>query len=127
MLLLDSQIALWLVADSPRLGPAARARIEHAAIVYVSAASVWELTIKSMLGKLEIPLEFDTLLQDQGIAMLAIGAHHAAAIAQFPELLRHDPFDRLLVAQAKSERLDLLTADRVLLTSGYQFVVDATE
>ena len=84
-------------------------------MVYVSAATIWELTIKSMLGKLEVEPEFESLLVSQGITLLPITAQHAAGIAQFPELLRHDPLDRLLIAQAKLERLDLLTADRVLL------------
>jgi PIN domain nuclease of toxin-antitoxin system len=126
MLLLDSQVALWLVDDSPRLGIAARRRIENDDVVYVSAATIWELTIKSMLGKLEIEPEFESLLVGQGITLLPITAQHAAGISQFPELLRHDPFDRLLVAQARFERLDLLTADRLLLAGGYSFVLDAT-
>lgn len=126
MLLLDSQVALWLVDANPRLGVAARRRIENVDVVYVSAATIWELTIKSMLGKLDLLPDFESLLTDQGIALLPVTAQHAAAIAQFPELLRHDPFDRLLIAQAKLERLDLLTADKVLLAGGYEFVVDAT-
>ena len=126
MLLLDSQVALWLVDDNPRLGIAARRRIEHDDVVYVSAATIWELTIKSMLGTVAVEPEFESLLVDQGITHLPVTAQHAAGIAQFPELLRHDPFDRLLIAQAKLERLDLLTADRVLLAGGYDFVVDAS-
>lgn len=127
MLLLDSQVALWLVDDNPRLGPATRRRIENAAVVYVSAGTVWELTIKSMLGKLTLPDDFATLLVAQGITPLSITAEHAAGIEEFPELLRHDPFDRLLVSQAKLERLDLLTADKVILGQGYVFVVDAAK
>jgi PIN domain nuclease of toxin-antitoxin system len=126
MLLLDSQVALWLVDDNPRLGPIARRRIEDAPVVYVSAGTVWELTIKSMLGKLTLPDGFAGLLVDQGLASLPVTADHASGIAGFPELLRHDPFDRLLVAQARQERLDLLTADRVLLGLGHEFIVDAT-
>jgi PIN domain nuclease of toxin-antitoxin system len=126
MLLLDSQVALWLVDDNPRLGIGARRRIENDDVVYVSAATIWELTTKSMLGKLDIGPEFESLLVGQGITLLPITAQHAAGIAKFPELLRHDPFDRLLIAQAKLERLDLLTADKVLLARGYGFVIDAT-
>jgi len=125
-LLLDSQVAMWLVDDNPRLAAGARHRIVNDDVVFVSAATIWELTTKFMLGKLDLPLEFEGLLSDQGVTLLPITAQHAAAIAQFPELLRHDPFDRLLIAQAKLERLDLLTADRVLLDGGYGFVVDAT-
>jgi len=63
---------------------------------------------------------------EQGITYLPVTAEHAAGIGEFPELLRHDPFDRLLVAQASRERCDLLTADQVLLATSYPFVVDAT-
>ena len=126
MLLLDSQVALWLVDDNPRLGRAARLLIENAPVVYVSAGTIWELTIKSMLGKLTLPEDFASLLVGQGIASLAVTADHAAGLSTFPELLRHDPFDRLLVSQARLERLDLLTADRVILHHGYEFAVDAT-
>ena len=115
-----------MVDDNPRLGPSARSLIEKAAVVYVSAATIWELTIKSMLGKLEIPEGFESLLLAQGITSLTVSAEHAAAIRRFPELLRHDPFERLLVAQAQLERLDLLTADKVLLASGHEFIIDAT-
>lgn len=126
MLLLDSQVALWLVDDNPRLGPSARELMENAPVVYVSAGTVWELTIKSMLGKQTLPDGFAGLLNEQGIASLAVTAEHASGMSVFPELLRHDPFDRLLVSQAKLERLDLVTADRVILNQGYDFVVDAT-
>ncbi len=126
MLLLDSQVVLWLVDDNPRLGRRARNSIENADTVYVSAATIWELTIKKMLGKLDLPEVFDVALGEQGITYLSVTAEHAAGIEDFPELLRHDPFDRLLVAQASRERCDLLTADQVLLASSYPFVVDAT-
>lgn len=127
MLLLDSQVAIWLVDDNPRLGRSARQLVENASVVYVSAGTVWELTIKSMLGKLSLPSDFAVLLLEQGIASLSITAEHASGISKFPELLKHDPFDRLLVSQAQQERLDLLTADRVILRQGYPFVVDATQ
>lgn len=125
MLLLDSQAALWVLDDSPRLGPRARQLISSAATVHVSAATVFELTIKAMLGKLSIPDKFAARLVDQGLALLSITAEQAEGIREFPELARHDPFDRLLVAQASHAGLQLLTADRVLLDLGRDFIVDA--
>jgi PIN domain nuclease of toxin-antitoxin system len=125
MLLLDSQALLWLLDDNPRLGARARQAIGSAQGVYVSAATIWELTIKTMLGKLSIPADFSTRLTAQGLALLNITAEHAEAIPDFPELARHDPFDRLLVAQASRAGLRLLTADRVLLGLGRDFIIDA--
>lgn len=126
MLLLDSQSLLWLLDDSPRLGPAARTSIADANGVFVSAATVCELTIKTMLGKLSVPADLSTQLVDQGLALLTITAEHAEAIRDYPELTRHDPFDRILVAQADRANLRLLTADRVLLQLKREFILDAT-
>jgi len=126
MLLLDSQVVLWVLDDSPRLGAVARNAITSAEGVYVSAATVWELTIKSMLGKLSVPPGLSSLLVEQGFVPLSVTAEHAEGIRDFPELLRHDPFDRLLVAQAERAGLRLLTADAVLLKLERDFLVDAT-
>lgn len=126
MLLLDSQALLWLLDDNPRLGPRARQAITSAHGVHVSAATVWELTIKTMLGKLSVPAGLANRLADQGLDLLNITAEHAEAIRDFPELTRHDPFDRLLVAQASRAGLQLLTADAILLNLGRDFILDAS-
>jgi PIN domain nuclease of toxin-antitoxin system len=126
MLLLDSQALLWLLDDNPRLGSRARQAITSAQGVHVSAATVWELTIKSMLGKLSVPSDLTTRLTAQGLELLDITAEHAEAIRDFPELTRHDPFDRLLVAQACRAGLRLLTADHVLLNLRRDFILDAS-
>ena len=126
MLLLDGQALLWLLDDNPRLGSRARHAIRSAQGVHVSAATVWELTIKTMLGKLSVPAGLAASLAAQGLELLSITAEHAEAIRDFPELTRHDPFDRLLVAQASRAGLELLTADQVLLSLGRDFILDAT-
>ena len=126
MLLLDSQALLWLLDDNPRLGSQARQAITSAQGVYVSAATVWELTIKTMLGKLFVPADFSKRLTTQGLLPLSITAEHAEAIRDFPELTRHDPFDRLIVAQAARAGLRLLTADHVLLNLRRDFILDAS-
>jgi PIN domain nuclease of toxin-antitoxin system len=126
MLLLDSQALIWLLDDSPRLGPLARQAITTAKGVHVSAATVWELAIKTMLGKLSVPDDFSRRLVAQGLVLLSITAEHAEAIRDFPELVRHDPFDRLLIAQASRTGLRLLTADHVLLGLDRDYVVNAT-
>ncbi len=126
MLLLDSQALLWLLDDNPRLGTQARQAITTAQVVHVSAATVWELTIKTMLGKLTVPAELTKRLLEQGLELLSITAAHAEAIREFPELIRHDPFDRLIVAQASCAGLRLLTADHVLLELRRDFILDAS-
>jgi PIN domain nuclease of toxin-antitoxin system len=126
MLLLDSQALLWLLDDNPRLGRQARQAIISAQGVHVSAATVWELTIKTMLGKLSGPADLSKRLTAQGLVLLSITAEHAEALRDFPELTRHDPFDRLLVAQASRTGLRLLTADQVLLDLDRDFILDAS-
>ncbi|MET9326830.1 type II toxin-antitoxin system VapC family toxin [Tsukamurella sp. NPDC003166] len=126
MILLDSQTALWVLDDNPRLGETARSLIAQTVEVYVSVATVWELTIKSMLGKLSIPADFSSLVEAEGLRLLNVEAEHAEGIREFPELLRHDPFDRLLAGQAHVEQLSLYTSDRVLLGLNREFIVDST-
>jgi PIN domain nuclease of toxin-antitoxin system len=125
MLLLDSQVALWTVTGSRRLGRNARALIESTSAVHVSAATIWELQIKAMLGKVRVPDNLRESLTAQGFSELPITGVHAESIRHFPELARHDPFDRLLVAQAQCAGMDLLTADRVLIAQSLDFIVDA--
>lgn len=113
-LLLDTQIFLWFLADSPKLTLRARGLISAADDVWVSAASVWEATIKASLGKLEVrPDDLVAGIEGSGFAELPVRAVHASAVASLPAFHR-DPFDRLLIAQAMIEPLRLVTADRVL-------------
>ncbi len=121
-LLLDTHVFLWFLADSPRLKKAARRQIETAEQVFVSAASIWEATIKAALGKLD--LDGADLVQEidaNGFLELPVTARHAAMVATLPSH-HHDPFDRLLVSQALSEPLRLLTGDAIL--QQYPAIVD---
>lgn len=116
-LLLDTHIALWAIADSPRLPARARDLIlAPANTVWVSAASVWEIAIKHSLGRGDMPVSGPQALayfEESGFLMLAVSAEHAATVGDLPN--HHaDPFDRLLAAQALAEPLRLLTHDAVL-------------
>jgi len=113
-LLLDTNALLWLMSGSPRLKPRARALIEGAAEVFVSTASIWEIAIKWRLGKIEEDPEIIVeSLDAAGLRGLQVSAGHAVASGRLP-LLHRDPFDRLLVAQAITETMQLLTADAEL-------------
>jgi PIN domain nuclease of toxin-antitoxin system len=127
MLLLDSHCAYWLLVGSSRMGSDARRRIDEATAVHVSAVTVWEMSIKSLTGKIDLPDRFVEALTAQGLTHLPITSEQAEGVRTLPDALRrHDPFDRLLVAQARALGLTLLTADRVLLGLDLPFVVDAT-
>jgi PIN domain nuclease of toxin-antitoxin system len=113
-LLLDTHIYLWAVADSRSLKMDARRLIESADEVYVSSASIWEIAIKAALGKLRAdPVELAGAIDRSGFVELAVSALHAAGVAHLPTH-HSDPFDRLLLSQALSEPLRLLTADATL-------------
>jgi PIN domain nuclease of toxin-antitoxin system len=126
MLLLDTSVVLGIVLDLPRVGPQTRRRLDADTSVHVSAVSLAEMVIKSMIGKLVVPDRLAQAVREQGFIELPVTAEHAEAIRNFPELARHDPFDRLLVAQAYCTGMSLLTADRVLLGLERDFILDAT-
>ncbi len=113
-LLLDTHVAIWLARDADELTPAARRLIQDADAVFLSSASLWEVTIKVALGKLPlVPQRFADQLLAAGVEQLAVNWGHALAVHQLP-MLHKDPFDRLLVAQAMSEPMHLLTHDSLL-------------
>jgi PIN domain nuclease of toxin-antitoxin system len=112
-LLLDTHIFLWAASDPARLTEAMRAAIAaEANAVFVSAATAWEIAIKVALGRLTFPLDrFETMLASMGFAPLMMTVAHGIAAGSLP---RHhgDPFDRMLIAQARVEGLTLITTDR---------------
>ena len=113
-LLLDTHLLLWVMADAPALSSRARAEIAAAEMVYASAASLWEISIKAALGKLTVDqADLTDKLAQAGLHPLPVTSDHAAAVRRLPDIHR-DPFDRMLVAQAVSEPLRLLTHDRIL-------------
>ena len=129
-LLLDTQIWLWALVASGRLGRRTRqALTDSGNDVYLSAASSWEIAIKYTLGKLPLPAPPERYVPERirlsGVTPLAIEHSHALAVATLPELHR-DPFDRLLIAQAVVERMTLVTADSAM--TAYDLpLLDATE
>jgi len=113
-LLLDTHVALWAITDSPRLAAKARDLIaEPANTVWVSVASLWEITIKHSLGRGDMPIsgaQAKAWFEQSGYRLLNIEAAHVLGVADLPAL-HNDPFDRLLVAQALTEPLRLITHD----------------
>lgn len=117
-LLLDTHAFLWFIEDSPKLSSLARAMIEDAVNApLLSVASLWEMAIKTSIGKLVLARPFETLVPDQleinGIDQLAIDFRHVALVVELP-FHHRDPFDRLLVAQALMEGLPIVSADSSL-------------
>ena len=119
-LLLDTQLVLWWEAGSPRLPAELRTTVDQADAVLVSRASLWEVAIKVSIGKLRLNIErFAGNIEKHGFEWLDIRNAHLLAVTTLPLYPGHrDPFDRLLVAQSRSEPLLLLTADERLARYG---------
>jgi PIN domain nuclease of toxin-antitoxin system len=115
-LLLDTHSFLWWVADDERLPARARDSIAGGEVLF-SAASGWELAIKSSLGRIEVPRRIGQWVSRQisvnGFEVLPVHLRHAWRVAELPDHHR-DPFDRMLVAQAMEEGLALVSGDRRL-------------
>ena len=116
--LLDTVVWLWSVGPTEKIGRKGLEILESAeAEIFFSAASAWEVAIKTRIGKVELPESPTTYvpkrLQEQGIRPLPVTQMHALRVYEF-ELHHNDPFDRLIVAQALAEELVLLTSDRIM-------------
>jgi PIN domain nuclease of toxin-antitoxin system len=109
-LLLDTHVLLWWLSAQHLRPKAAEAIASVDSDVWVSAATVWEMSIKAGLGKLAAPDDLSDQLMRHGFDVLPIGLPHALAVRSLPP--HHaDPFDRMLVAQARAEDLTLVTRD----------------
>jgi PIN domain nuclease of toxin-antitoxin system len=117
-LLLDTHVLLWWLNDLPKLGRKARDSIsDPEATVWISAATAWEIAIKVCLGRLELPeppeICIPRELERGGFLSLPVTMAHALSVRTLP--VHHgDPFDRILIAQARIEGLTLVSADEII-------------
>jgi PIN domain nuclease of toxin-antitoxin system len=122
-LLLDTRVALWTVIGDPRLSPAARSAVDGNEEVHVSVVSLWEIAIKFALRKgrpTDMPVSPQRALElfiSSRFVILPVFQRHALAVAELPPA-RSDPFERMLIAQARSEPLRLLTSDTAVASYG---------
>lgn len=118
-LLLDTHAFLWWVLDDPELSsPALKAIGDPAALIHVSAASIWEISIKATLGRLDLNgIDMEKEIARSGFEELIMTARHAWQAGMLP---RHhdDPFDRMIIAQAQAEELTVVTRDPAFASYG---------
>lgn len=111
-LLIDTHILIWFAAGSDRLPAAMRdAMIDERSALHVSAVTVWEISIKRALGKLDVPASLVVRARDFGFLPLPVTWAHAEEAGSLP-MHHSDPFDRMLIAQARLEDLVVMTLDR---------------
>ena len=116
-LLLDTHVILWWQRDDRRLKRAARRAIAQADVVFVSAVSGWEVSIKAALGRLRLVEPFSVLVGADDFSELPLTLQHGAQLGSL-EAHHTDPFDRMLVAQALVERATIVSHDRAFATYG---------
>lgn len=109
-LLLDTHVVLWWLTDDSTLSDLIKDQLDHEPNVYISPATLWEVTIKQAIGKLSEPADLSERIRDSGFREVPITSEHAIAAGRLP-LIHRDPFDRMLVAQARCEGLTLVTRD----------------
>lgn len=109
-LLLDTHALLWWLQGAPLHPDASEAIADGRNLIAVSAASVWEVSIKKAIGKLRFKASIVDAIDAEGFASLAVSARHAERVAALPAHHR-DPFDRMLIAQAQVEGLTIVTRD----------------
>ena len=108
---MDTHALLWWLSDDPALSPAARTAIaDPTNEPLISVVSIWEIAIKRSLGKLSVPDELPDIISSEGFTTLAIDAADAWRVRALP-LHHRDPFDRLLIAQALTQQVPIVTAD----------------
>lgn len=122
-LLLDTHVVLWQLAGLRSLGPQARRAVESASELRFSVVSFAEIGVKVSIGKLTVPPGLADHVTAIGIRILGLSGEHGLRVADLP-LLHRDPFDRLLVAQAMTENLTLVTADDRIAAYGVP-IIDA--
>lgn len=114
--LLDTHAFLWFVNDDPQLSLAAKTLMESEVDLLLSVASLWEISIKVGIGKLDLPKLFDMFIPEQlelnEIEILPIELKHLTPLTSLP-LHHRDPFDRLLISQSLVEELTILSADKI--------------
>jgi len=113
-ILLDTHILIWAFENNPTLSDTAvNTIIDGTNMVFVSAASVWEIGIKSSLGRLDVPDNLLEEIRNHRFTPLSINLDHAQLAGKLPNIHK-DPFDRILIAQAMIEKLVLVTRDKLI-------------
>lgn len=113
--LLDTHVILWWLTDPKNISPKARKAIsDKEEKVIISSASCWEMAIKKGIGRLKFPTNILEILTAEGFEVIPITANESLSVAELP-LIHQDPFDRLLIVQAKLNDMVLITRDNTIM------------
>ena len=126
MLVLDTNALFSILSNPNQLGRKTQKLLARSTEVYFSPISVFEISIKEMLGKIKLRHPLGALLKEHDFGSLPLRVENALETYSLPSLVKHDPFDRLIVATAKSRGATLITSDRKLLALEFDWILDST-
>ena len=126
MLVLDTNALFSILSNPNQFGRKTQKLLAKSSEVYFSPVSVFEIAIKEMLGKIKLRHPLGTLLKEHDLGSLPLRVEDALETYSLPSLIRHDPFDRLILATAKSRGAMLITSDRRMLDLGFDWIFDST-
>ena len=127
MLVLDTNALFSLLSNPNQLGTKTQKLLARSTKIYFSPVSVFEIAIKDMLGKIKLLYPLGNLLEQHDLASLHLRVEDALETYSLPSLVRHDPFDRLILATAKARGAKLVTSDRKLLELGFDWILDSSK
>lgn len=127
MLLLDTNALLSILSHPSRLGKRTEKLLASSKAVHYSPISVFEIVIKNMLGKVRLNHPLNELLDELNFGSLPLRVEDVLATYSLPSLIRHDPFDRLILATAKARGAKLITSDHEMLDLGFDWILDSSQ
>jgi len=127
MYLLDSNAVISALLQPKRFGKNTKAILLSSSETYFSAVSVFEIATKQMLGKLEFSAPIQEILGELNAKQLGFQLADALEVFSLTSLLRHDPFDRMILATARSNKASLITSDQKLLDLGFDWILDSSK
>jgi PIN domain nuclease of toxin-antitoxin system len=126
VLVLDTNALFSILSNPNQLGRKTQKLLARSTEIYFSPISVFEISIKEMLGKIKLRHPLGALLKEHDFGSLPLRVEDALETYSLPSLVKHDPFDRLIVATAKSRGATLITSDRKLLALEFDWILDST-
>lgn len=127
MLVLDTNALFSLLSNPNRFGSKTQKLLSRSSEIHISPVSVFEIAIKDMLGKIKLSQPLGDLLREHDLNSVPLRVEDALETYFLPSLVRHDPFDRLILATAKARGAKLLTSDRQILNLGFDWVLDTSK
>ena len=127
MLVLDTNALFSIISNPSRLGRKTQKLLTRSLELYISPVSIFEIAIKNMLGKVKLDQPLAELIADHNFVSLPFKVEDALGVYLLPSLLRHDPFDRMILATARSNKASLITSDQKLLDLGFDWILDSSK